>query len=88
MIRADALLKMIDAYPDLMYDVPESTNIGADRTWSLWCPFVFKDTKRTFFLSEDWAFCQRARQIGIPIYADIRFKLWHWSNENGYSIGL
>ena len=89
MIKAETILTMIDAYPELMFDVPRHTsNIEADKTWALWCPMVYKNERETFFLDEGWAFCQRARQLGFDIWADLRVKLIHWDRENGYSIGV
>ena len=89
MVQAKVLLTMIEAYPDLIYDVPRnSSNITADKTWALWNPMIFQDVKQRLFLGEDWAFCQRARAIGFDIWADLRVKLIHWSAENGYAIGL
>ncbi|MCA9122672.1 MAG: sulfotransferase [Planctomycetaceae bacterium] len=37
-----------------------------------------------WYLAEDFAFCQRARQAGFKIYADTRVRLMHYGNY-GYS---
>jgi hypothetical protein len=89
MVQAKALLTMIDAYPDLVYDVPkDNANINADKTWALWTPMVYQDTNERLYLGEDWSFCERARAIGFDIWADLRVKLIHWSAEYGFAIGL
>ncbi len=89
LVKAEVLLKMIDAYPELMFDVPkENTHIDADKGWFLWCPMVYQDNGCRLVLGEDWSFCQRAREIGFDIWADLRVKLVHWNAENGYAIGL
>ena len=89
MVQAKALLAMIDAYPELMFDVPkDNANITADKTWALWTPMVFQDTKERLYLGEDWSFCERARAIGFDMWTDLRVKLVHWDAEFGYSIGL
>jgi len=84
MIKAEVLFSMIDAYRDLVIDIPQEHATKAKETWALWCPRVYQ----RLFLGEDWAFCQRAREIGFPIYADLRVKLIHWMGENGFAIGL
>ena len=30
-----------------------------------------------WYLAEDWAFCQRARECGYKIVADTTIRLWH-----------
>jgi hypothetical protein len=83
-IKAEALLTMINHYPDLEIRMPSELNMGAERTWALWCPRVHEGE----LLSEDWAFSQRAREIGFDIWADMRFKLIHWNAEYGFTISL
>jgi hypothetical protein len=90
MVKAETLLKMIDAYPELVIDVPKESSgkITAKETWALWTPRVYHDNGDRLFLGEDWSFCQRAREIGFNIYADLRVKLVHWSAEDGYAIHI
>jgi hypothetical protein len=89
MIQAKVLLAMIKAYPELMFDIPRDTsNLDAEVTWALWTPMVHQCENERFFLDEGWAFCQRAREIGFDIWADLRVKLVHWDAEFGYTIGL
>ena len=40
--------------------------------------------KGHWYLAEDYAFCHRARQCGIPIIADTTIRLWH-IGDYGYS---
>lgn len=82
LIKAEVLLDMIDKYKDLAFDVAKYNEIGISETWALWCPRVFDRV----FLSEDWAYCQRAREAGYEIWGDFRVKLIHWNAENGYGI--
>jgi hypothetical protein len=42
--------------------------------WTLWHPFVLDSE----YLSEDYAFCERARAAGVPILAWLGPKLTHW----------
>ena len=82
-VKAEVLFEMIEKYKHLKFKLDENPN-GVNRSWALWCPFVHEET----FLSEDWAFCQRARDAGFEIWADWRVKLFHWNDENGYSIHI
>ena len=84
LVKAEVLLHMIDAYKDLAFDVTPDSQMGMNETWSLWCPRVFERV----FLSEDWAFCQRARELGYDIWADFRVKLLHWQGEYGYGLSI
>jgi hypothetical protein len=88
MVQAKTLFAMIDAYPELMYDVPKGNAHNIEKTWALWTPMVHEAENERFYLDEGWAFCQRARQIGYDIWADLRVKLIHWDAEFGYAIGL
>lgn len=47
-------------------------------------PLVRSWRSGAWSLGEDYSFCHRARQAGIPIVADTRVRLWHFG-EYGYS---
>jgi hypothetical protein len=40
-------------------------------------PLVVKDGDGAWYLSEDYGFCERARQCGFRIMADTTIRLWH-----------
>ncbi|HWG41381.1 MAG TPA: hypothetical protein VN688_01250 [Gemmataceae bacterium] len=40
-------------------------------------PMVHDDGSGNWYLSEDYAFCERARQVGISIMIDSSLRLWH-----------
>jgi hypothetical protein len=40
-------------------------------------PMVVPDPGGYWSLSEDYAFCERARQVGFPVVADTSIRLWH-----------
>ncbi len=40
-------------------------------------PLVVNDPRGPWSLSEDYAFCQRARECGFKVFADTRIRLWH-----------
>ncbi|QEL14156.1 hypothetical protein [Limnoglobus roseus] len=42
------------------------------------CPLVAADDRgRPWYLGEDYAFCERARQAGFVVQADTSIRLWH-----------
>jgi len=47
-------------------------------------PMVVPDGHGLWYLSEDYAFCERARKCGISIMADTRIRLYH-VGSHGYS---
>jgi hypothetical protein len=84
LVKAEVLLAMIDRYKDLAFNVGEDSSMDMKESWALWCPFVHDRV----FLSEDWAFCQRAQDMGFEVWADWRAKLVHWNGENGFGISI
>lgn len=40
-------------------------------------PMTVSDGDGHWYLAEDWAFCERARQCGFKVYADTRIRLGH-----------
>jgi len=62
LIKRETVLEMIKRYPDLKY----RQNISGRLQYALYMPFIYKEE----YLSEDWAFCQRAKDIGFTIYGD------------------
>lgn len=57
----------------------EEVALGSDRPFVPWfSPFVCReDDGRLHYLSEDWAFCHRARQLGYKIWMDMSIILEH-----------
>jgi len=47
-------------------------------------PMVHRSEDGYWYLAEDWAFCQRARQCGYRVMADTAVRLWH---VGSYSYG-
>ena len=56
-------------------------DIHGGRVWAAFQPIVYNDE----YLSEDYAFCQRYRDAGGQIYADLDVKLLHWG-EASYAL--
>jgi Polysaccharide pyruvyl transferase len=52
--------------------------------WPFFQPLVRSWKGGSWYLAEDYAFCHRARQSGLPIVADTTIRLWH-IGDYGYS---
>ena len=76
LIKREAILKMIDAYPELYFnndlDLPEEE---AKWTYLLFDVMHEQETKR--YLSEDYAFCRRWQKIGGEVWLDPLVELDH-----------
>jgi hypothetical protein len=73
MIRRNVVEGMIDKYTELYY----KRNVVGDRAWALYMPFIHNEE----YLSEDWAFCQRAMDAGFEIWVDGGLKCGHWKTK-------
>lgn len=75
MVKRAVFEVMIAAYPDLQYD-QNGTNKLAH---ALYMPFIYThENGFREYLSEDWAFCQRAKDVGFDIWCDTSIKCAHW----------
>lgn len=77
MIRRNVLEKMSDHFRESLYcvnDVSSSKDAVPDYVALFDC-MIDPETKR--YLSEDYAFCRRAQQVGYQIYADVTSPLAH-----------
>jgi hypothetical protein len=78
MIKRDVIEKMVEAYPETKYknDV-EGYNIAAneDKFFMLFDCMIDPVSKR--YLSEDFTFCHRWREMGGKIHVDINCDLTH-----------
>ena len=75
-VRRSVFEKMIAHYADEMW---YTTDDGSDKIqYDFWKMGVYSypdGTRR--WLSEDWWFCQRCQDLGIPVYADLNILLGH-----------
>jgi len=78
-VARSVLYRMAAAYPEIEYHTDSNeginaTNFGALRTLhDFWSVGVYKRR----YLSEDWYFCQRCEDLGIPVFAHTKVKLGH-----------
>ena len=73
MVKKSAIEKMIEHYKELWYN----RNITGDVCWALYMPYIYKGE----YLSEDWAFCQRAIDIGLEVWLHGGIKCGHWGKR-------
>ena len=73
LVKRKVVETMIEKYPELGY----RRNVHNDRCWAFYQPFVYRDE----YLSEDWAFCQRARDIGFEVWVDGSVRCGHWGKK-------
>lgn len=86
-VKRSVVEKMVNAYPELDYEGDD--NMVGKKIHGLFIPYIYKMTKEEFpgsikddkpfrkYLSEDWAMCQRWRDIGGEIFADTSIVLRH-----------
>jgi hypothetical protein len=83
-INRTVITKMIGEYSHLSYVSSNPTARPYDH--ALYMPYLYDlGIGQRKYLSEDWAFCQRASDIGIPIFADTSINTMHWG-EKGFGI--
>lgn len=72
LIRREAYLKLFE-----QLDLELCNERFGHPTLPFFLPMVRQIEEGYWYLAEDYAFCERARQCGIPIYADSTIRLWH-----------
>jgi len=82
-LHRSAIEKMIESYPDLTYDGDD--NMSGKKVYGLYIPMLKtihqKDKKIKKYLSEDWSFVQRWRDIGGQVFADTSIVLNHYGEK-------
>lgn len=66
--------EMVEHYPDLHY----VENLTGNDRWALYQPYVYNNE----YLSEDWAFCQRAIDKGYTMWMHTGVLCDHWGLSN------
>lgn len=79
-LKRSAVERMAESYPDLIYDGDD--NMSGKKLHGLYIPFVKEITLPNGniikkYLSEDWAYCARWKDIGGQIFADTSIVLRH-----------
>lgn len=89
LVHKDALLHMIVAFPELRYERNpelEGDMINMRQSWALWMHMVYRHRGHPVYLGEDYAFCQRARQVGFDIWCHTGVKITHWDGAKAYHV--
>lgn len=85
MIKRNVIERMVEAYPELTYDGDD--NAAGQTVHGLYIPYIYDMKPEEFpgiqkpfkkYLSEDWAFCARWKDIGGDIWADTSIVLKHY----------
>lgn len=83
-IKREVIEKMINAYPDLTYD--GDSHMTGRKIYGLYIPMlkIIESDKGKIkkYLSEDWAFCSRWRDLGGQIFADTSIVLNHYGEKS------
>ncbi|MCX8003377.1 MAG: hypothetical protein N2688_00215 [Burkholderiaceae bacterium] len=77
-IRRDVILRMVEAFPQLRYEVHPAEGEGA---WTAHLYALFDcwiDPATRSYWSEDYGFCARWRALGGEVWADPGIVLEHW----------
>jgi hypothetical protein len=80
-IKRDVILRMMEHYPNLSY-VPDGppNNPDAHLHWLFFDCMIDPDSGR--YLSEDYAFCRRWRDMGGKVWVDPTCRLTHLGQHN------
>ena len=83
-LHRTAIEKMIESYPELTYDGDD--NMSNKKVYGLYMPmfktFQVKDKEVKKYLSEDWSFAERWRNIGGEIFSDTSIVLKHYGETS------
>ena len=78
-IKREAIQRMVDNYPELHYDGDD--NMSGKKVYGLYIPYIYEHEENGIkykkYLSEDWAFSSRWKQMGGEIWADTSIVLRH-----------
>ena len=79
MIRRSALVKMCAAYPELRYKPARyEADLLKEGPYNFALFDCMIEPESGLYLSEDYAFCRRWRDLGGEVWLDIKSKLTHY----------
>jgi hypothetical protein len=70
-IKRKVLQKMVES------EVVHLCHPDTKKFYPFFCPMEYKLNDKWIYLSEDWAFCQRALDLGFKVWCDFSVKLGH-----------
>ncbi len=74
------LLTRRSVYEDVArhFDLPVCNSAFGAPSVPYFLPMVMRDAEMGYwYMSEDWSFCERARQAGHAVHIDTSIRLWH-----------
>jgi len=74
LVKREVIVDMINEFPDLECQ----ENLSGRTMWALYQPFVHNNGIFREYLSEDWAFCERAKMVGHTVWAHGGVQCGHW----------
>lgn len=80
LIRREVFLKLIERFPDATYCPLESTPAALPFHYTFFETMICPDTG--YYLSEDFAFCRRIREVGVQLFVDTQSNLRHQGAAN------
>lgn len=75
LIRREALQRVVDAHPELRAKHGDTAGASVPAATMVFEPMIEKETGE--YLSEDYAFCRRWRDLGGEIFADFHTRFIH-----------
>jgi hypothetical protein len=75
MVRRDAMQRVVDAHPELTAKMGDMGDKLAGQAVMVFETLIEPETRQ--YLSEDYAFCRRWRELGGEIWADMEARLTH-----------
>jgi hypothetical protein len=64
-------------YDAMARELPVCNQRFGKPTVPYFLPMVIEDDKGAWYLGEDYAFCERARRLEVPVVVDTRLRLYH-----------
>lgn len=81
LIKREIITQLIEKMPELKYK--DSLNLGAQYEPHMYALFDTMIDENQHYLSEDWTFCKRVREVlNVPIWVDTEIKLDHSGTYN------
>lgn len=74
LVKRQVVADMIDQLPALEY----RENLTQQPLWAFYQPFVYFNGEFSEYLSEDWAFCERAKMVGSEVWLHGGVHCKHW----------
>jgi hypothetical protein len=75
MVKKKVIQKMMDAYPESKHHLDVTTDVAGTECYGLFDTMIEPETRR--YLSDDYAFCRRWKDMGGNIFLNTEYNLTH-----------